>query len=289
MTIYLDADTIIAINLEHGGPGAGARDVEGIQAAAARPMATGFGQDLFPDVWSKAAAYLHGLSNTQYFHDGNKRTAWLVVDAFLTLNGYPIPDLPEVEAEAFVLSVAKDLFSSDDEPDRTIESAAEWFRTQWETQRVGPAFDPRVEYAFLSTGGGVREDSTFRAECAGVVMFGSPRFPTPPVHLILFARIHWLPKDLGREHDIRVDVLPTSEAGGKVDDARGYVAVGEPVRGAHAHHRAGIIPSLLAVELNPVFLDPGDYEVLVRIDRQPAARIPLRVQQVDEPFWSVAG
>ena len=86
-------------------------------------------QEYFPDLWTKVAAYLHGLSSTQYFHDGNKRTAWLAATVFLRVNGVRVPHIPDVESEAFVLAVARDLFRTSDEPDRTIEMAAGWFRT----------------------------------------------------------------------------------------------------------------------------------------------------------------
>ena len=135
MTEYLSVDSIIAINEAHCGAGSGTRDREGLEGAIGRPSSGSFNNEFFPDLWTKAAAYLHGLSSTQYFHDGNKRTAWLAATVFLRVNGVRVPHVPDVESEAFVLAVAKDLFTTSDEPDRTIEMAAEWFRTRCEPPR----------------------------------------------------------------------------------------------------------------------------------------------------------
>lgn len=135
MTEYLSVDSILAINEAHCGAGAGVRDREGLEGTIGRPSSGSFEHEFFPDLWTKAAAYLHGLSSTQYFHDGNKRTAWLAATVFLRINGVRVPHVPDVESEAFVLAVAKDLFTTSDEPDRTIEMAAEWFRTRCEPAR----------------------------------------------------------------------------------------------------------------------------------------------------------
>lgn len=61
MTVFLDVETVLAINSNFGGEGAGVRDLEGIEAAVARPMSGTVDQEFFPSLWLKAAAYLHGL------------------------------------------------------------------------------------------------------------------------------------------------------------------------------------------------------------------------------------
>jgi len=70
-----------------GGSG-GVRDMSLLESALARPHAT-FGQDdLYPDLWSKAAALMHSLIRNHPFVDGNKRTGLAAVAIFLELNGY---------------------------------------------------------------------------------------------------------------------------------------------------------------------------------------------------------
>ncbi len=64
----------------------------GIEAAVEVPKATFDGQDLYPTVFSKAAAYAFHISESQAFIDGNKRTALDVALTFLAINGFEIVD-----------------------------------------------------------------------------------------------------------------------------------------------------------------------------------------------------
>ena len=63
------------------------RDLGLLGAAAARPNASAFGGDAYPDVWSKAAALLDSVVNNHALVDGNKRLGWLACAVFLDLNG----------------------------------------------------------------------------------------------------------------------------------------------------------------------------------------------------------
>ena len=63
------------------------RDLGLLGAAAARPRASAFGQDAYPDVWTKAAALLHSIVKNHPLVDGNKRLGWLACAVFLDLNG----------------------------------------------------------------------------------------------------------------------------------------------------------------------------------------------------------
>lgn len=281
MVEYLSVSTLLDINSRIVGA-IGINDMAGIEASVARPM-SGFGDyEVFPDVWAKAAAYVHGFASTQYFMDGNKRTAWIAANVFLAGNGYELPEIPDIYSETFVQAVAQDVFATDEERELTLEKAAEWFRTAWETQRVGPAFDPRVEYAFLATEGGV-DHSTFSVEGAGTIMLGIPEFPLQ-VHLVLLTRIHWLPQDLGKKHLVAAEVLAAS-GGKRVNNNRGEVETREAHRASHTHHRDQIIPFVIAVGLDPVFLEPGAHEVRMTIDGDVAACIPLEIQQLKTMKW----
>ncbi|BBZ51641.1 Fic family protein [Mycobacterium heidelbergense] len=125
MTEYLSAQVIIDINAGFGGY---PLDRDGIEAAVYRPATSAFGQEAFPSLWVKAGVYVHSFSSTQYFSDGNKRTAWIAAVVFLDINGYQVRDnIADVEAEAFVLAVSRRLFDVEEDPDRTLKRAGEWF------------------------------------------------------------------------------------------------------------------------------------------------------------------
>ena len=71
---------------EHGGI-AGLRDEGLLSSALARPQnLVAYGDD--PDAASLAAAYAFGIARNHPFLDGNKRTAFVVMELFLSLNGW---------------------------------------------------------------------------------------------------------------------------------------------------------------------------------------------------------
>jgi death-on-curing protein len=63
------------------------RDLGLLEAAAARPAASAFGQDAYPDLDVKAAALLHSLARNHVLVDGDKRLALAGVIAFYGVNG----------------------------------------------------------------------------------------------------------------------------------------------------------------------------------------------------------
>lgn len=72
---------------EHGGL-QGTRDLTLLQSALARPQnLANYGE---PDIAELAASYGYGISRNHPFNDGNKRTAFVVVELFLMLNGYEL-------------------------------------------------------------------------------------------------------------------------------------------------------------------------------------------------------
>ena len=66
------------------------RDAGLLAAAAARPQASVFGTDAYPDTWTKAAALLQSIVGNHSLIDGNKRLGWLATAVFLELNGVGI-------------------------------------------------------------------------------------------------------------------------------------------------------------------------------------------------------
>lgn len=92
------AETIHARQLaEHGGA-EGVRDPGLLESALNRPRHLFAYEDPTPDVPRLAAAYAFGVAKNHPFIDGNKRTAAVVCEAFLNLNGY---DLTATDAELY--------------------------------------------------------------------------------------------------------------------------------------------------------------------------------------------
>jgi len=60
---------------------------EKLETALAVPQQSMFGEDLYPDIYTKAAALFDALVNGHCFSDGNKRTALLTMIEFLARNG----------------------------------------------------------------------------------------------------------------------------------------------------------------------------------------------------------
>lgn len=91
----------------------GVRDLGALEAAVARPHLTFGGQDLYPDVFSKAAALMESIIRNHPFVDGNKRTGVAAAALFLLRNGWLLTASNE-EVEQFTLRVAQSQASFDD-------------------------------------------------------------------------------------------------------------------------------------------------------------------------------
>ena len=81
------------------------RDIGLLESALARPQATAFGSDAYPDPDAKAAALLHSLARNHALVDGNKRLALAGVIAFCGVNGRRLT-LTNDEAYDLVVAVA---------------------------------------------------------------------------------------------------------------------------------------------------------------------------------------
>jgi death-on-curing protein len=101
---------------EHGG-GEGVRDAGLLASAMARPQnLAAYGE---VDVAMLAASYAFGIARNHPFVDGNKRTAAVVCETFLALNGHGLSASDAELVVAFVALAAGDL--SEDE-------LADWLR-----------------------------------------------------------------------------------------------------------------------------------------------------------------
>ena len=103
---YLDLDDLIDLARLLLGDPAPIRDVGLLGSAAARPQATAFGQDAYPDVATKAAALLQSVVNNHALVDGNKRLGWLATATFLELNDVPASRLSNDAVYDLVMWVA---------------------------------------------------------------------------------------------------------------------------------------------------------------------------------------
>ena len=122
MTLYLSLDQILQIHeaqIERFGGAIGLRDPGALESAVARPAMTFGGEDLYPDMPSKAAALMHSLVMNHAFVDGNKRVGVTAAELFLRLNGYRL-DASDPDLEDLTLTVAKGEFDA--------EALAIWFR-----------------------------------------------------------------------------------------------------------------------------------------------------------------
>jgi death-on-curing protein len=64
------------------------RSRELIDSAVNRPFQSAFGEEAFPTLYDKAAAFFHALACNHCLTNGNKRTAVVALDHFLTANGH---------------------------------------------------------------------------------------------------------------------------------------------------------------------------------------------------------
>lgn len=82
----------------------GLRDTGLLDSALAQPQATFDGVFLHPTIYEQAGSYLYHLAMNHPFVDGNKRTAFAVMDTFLRVNGYELT-LTNDEAYDLVMGV----------------------------------------------------------------------------------------------------------------------------------------------------------------------------------------
>ncbi len=116
-TVFLTVDQVVDIAARNWHCLVG--DFNVVAGAVERCRASAGGLDAFPTLWDKAYALLHGLSSTQGFVDGNKRTAWTAMETFLALNGVFIA-VQTIQADVFVRAVALNAIDQ--------ELAVEWLQ-----------------------------------------------------------------------------------------------------------------------------------------------------------------
>lgn len=103
---YLDVEDLVALAAWLLGDPPAVRDLGLLGSAAARPAASAFGQDAYPDIWLKAAALLQSLVKNHPLVDGNKRLGWLATAVFLQLDGVESTHASNDDVYDFVIAVA---------------------------------------------------------------------------------------------------------------------------------------------------------------------------------------
>lgn len=118
--VWMDANVALAIHdeqlVEHGGA-SGIRDANAFESAMARPLNLAAHGE--PDAAAFAAAYAFGLARNHAFVDGNERTAYVVAEIFLALNGKRLASSDAEGILTFVALAAGDLSEA---------ALADWFR-----------------------------------------------------------------------------------------------------------------------------------------------------------------
>ncbi|MEI6252131.1 MAG: type II toxin-antitoxin system death-on-curing family toxin [Mycobacteriaceae bacterium] len=105
MTEFLDLEDVLEIARAAVGEDVAVGDYGLLDSALARPRASVFGQDAYPDLHFKAAALMQSLARNHALVDGNKRLAWTACRTFLAINGQWI-SAPEDARFDFVIRVS---------------------------------------------------------------------------------------------------------------------------------------------------------------------------------------
>ena len=103
---YLDIEDLVELAKILLGDPPPIRDLGLLGSAAARPETTVFGEDAYPDLWSKAGALLHSIVKNHALVDGNKRLGWLATAVFLDLNGIDVTTFSNDTVYELVMTVA---------------------------------------------------------------------------------------------------------------------------------------------------------------------------------------
>jgi len=107
---YLTPEQVLFIHarlVDETGGAHGVRDLGLLLSAVARPQATFDQQELYADLFSKAAALLESLVQNHPFVDGNKRTGITAAAMFLRVNGYKLA-ASNAELERFTFAVVRE-------------------------------------------------------------------------------------------------------------------------------------------------------------------------------------
>lgn len=109
MIEYLTIEQVIELHdelLKRYGGLPGIRDKNLLWSAIDAPKAAMFGNEMYPTIYEKAAAYLYHIVCNHPFNDANKRTGYAVTLVFLEVNNFEQLFKKE-DLENLVIEVAK--------------------------------------------------------------------------------------------------------------------------------------------------------------------------------------
>ena len=119
---YLTAKQIMFIHsrlIKETGGSLGIHDLSSLLSAVGRPQSSFDDQDLYPDLFTKAAALLDSLIRNHPFVDGKKRAGIAATALFMLRNGYHLKTSQE-ELVRTAMEVAQSQL--------TIEETAAWLQ-----------------------------------------------------------------------------------------------------------------------------------------------------------------
>ena len=105
---YLSLGEVLELHrriIEDTGGSHGLRDLGALESAVGQPRMTFDGEELYPDLPSKAGALGFSLVKNHPFVDGNKRIGHAAMETFLYLNGFELAAEVD-EAERTMLALA---------------------------------------------------------------------------------------------------------------------------------------------------------------------------------------
>jgi len=120
--IYLSPEQLLFLHarlVDETGGSHGVRDLNLLLSALGRPGASYDNRDLYPNIYTKAAALMDSLIRNHPFLDGKERTGIAAAAMFLRMNGYQM-NATNTELEKFALEVAQSKYH--------IEDMTVWFQ-----------------------------------------------------------------------------------------------------------------------------------------------------------------
>ena len=85
-----------------------------------------FGEEIYPDIYHQAAAYMFYIIKNHIFMDGNKRTGLACSVTFLQWNNIMLKPLEEQSSYDFVVEIA----AGPNDPDIAVPKIAKWLEKQ---------------------------------------------------------------------------------------------------------------------------------------------------------------
>lgn len=119
---YLTLEEVLAVHdnqIETYGGSHGIRDLGLLESALARPQSSFAGEDLYPDIFHKAAVFMQSIILNHPFLDGNKRTGTVATARFLFINEHNIEISEKLLVKLALKVAAKKI---------TIEQLAKWLK-----------------------------------------------------------------------------------------------------------------------------------------------------------------